>query len=69
MARTSLPDGRPVLILEQLAEQDELAALPATLDALVTQVQQMLQSGLQSPGVPITTRGKFVEPLFLLDEA
>ena len=69
VARTSLSDGRPVLIIEQLAEQEESASLPPTLDALVEQVQQMLQSGLESPDVPITTRGKFVEALFFLDDA
>ncbi|WP_144784100.1 hypothetical protein [Microbacterium sp. BH-3-3-3] len=69
VARTSLPDGRPVMIIEQLAEQDPSASLPPTLDALVEQVQQMLQSGLESPDVPITTRGKFVESLFFLDDA
>lgn len=68
VARTSLPDGRPVVIIEQLAEQDPSAALPPTLDALVDQVQRMLQSGLDSPDAPVTTRGKFVEPLFFLDE-
>ncbi len=57
------------MIIEQLAEQDPSASLPPTLDALVEQVQQMLQSGLESPDVPITTRGKFVEALFFLDDA
>ncbi|MDT0116207.1 hypothetical protein Q9R20_04305 [Microbacterium sp. PRF11] len=57
-----------MVIIEQLAEQDPSAALPPTLDALVDQVQRMLQSGLDSPDAPVTTRGKFVEPLFFLDE-
>ncbi len=68
VARTSLPDGRPVVIIEQLAEQDPSASLPPTLDALVDHVHQRLQSGLSAPEAPISTRGKFVEPFFFLDE-
>lgn len=68
VARASLPDGRPVVIIEQLAEQDPSASLPPTLNALVEQVQLTLQSALESPDSPITTRGKFVEPFFFLDE-
>ncbi|WP_394684984.1 hypothetical protein [uncultured Microbacterium sp.] len=68
VARTFLPDGRPVVIIEQLAEQDPSASLPPTLDALVDHVRQRLQSGLKAREAPITTRGKFVEQFFFLDE-
>ncbi len=68
VARTSLPDGRPVVIIEQLAEQDSSGSLPPTLEALVDHVHQRLDSGLEAPEAPITTRGKFVESFFFLDE-
>ncbi|WP_295826671.1 hypothetical protein [uncultured Microbacterium sp.] len=68
VARTFLPDGRPVVIIEQLAEQDPSASLPPTLDALVDHVRQRLQSGLKAREAPITTRGKLVEQFFFLDE-
>ncbi len=68
VARTFLPDGRPVVIIEQLAEQDPSASLPPTLDALVDHVRQRLQNGLKAREAPITTRGKFVEPFFFLNE-
>ncbi|WP_295787854.1 hypothetical protein [uncultured Microbacterium sp.] len=68
VARTTLPDGRPVVIIEQLAEQDPSTSLPPTRDALVDLVRQTLQSAIESADVPITTPGKFVEPLFFLDE-
>ncbi|WP_270353268.1 hypothetical protein [Microbacterium testaceum] len=68
VARISLPDGRPVTIIEQLAEQDPSASLPSTLEALADQVQQTLQGAWESADVPITTPGKFVEPFFFLDD-
>lgn len=69
VARTALPDGRPVVIVEQLAESDPSASLPPTLDELVSHVQKLLGASLESPPVPVTTPGKFVEPLFFLDDA
>ncbi|MCY1715529.1 hypothetical protein OVA26_01055 [Microbacterium sp. SL62] len=69
VARTALPDGRPVVIVEQLAESDPSASLPPTLDELVSHVQQLLRASLESPPAPVTTPGEFVEPLFFLDDA
>lgn len=51
VARTNLGDGRPVIIVEQLAESDPSASLRPTLEALVSQVEQT------TAGRPHGTRG------------
>jgi len=67
VARINLPDGRPVVIVEQLAEHDPTSDLPPTLNGLVTLVNDALRSAQALEPAPITTPGKFVEPLFFLD--
>lgn len=68
VAHTRLPDGRPVVIVEQLAEPDPRADLPPTLDALVAAVHELLQLAQAGEPSAITTPGKSVEPFFFLDE-
>lgn len=68
VARTTLDDGRPVVIAEQLADPDPAVALPPTLDDLVAHVRQTLRAARAQPAVAITTPGKFVEPLFFLTD-
>lgn len=68
VARTTLDDGRPVVIAEQLTDPDPAVALPPTLDDLVAHVRQTLHAARAQPAVAITTPGKFVEPLFFLTD-
>lgn len=68
VACTSLPDGRPVVIVEQLAEHDPTSGLPPTLNDLITRVNEVLRSAQALEPAPVTTPGKFVEPLFFLDD-
>jgi hypothetical protein len=67
VARTQASDGRPVLILEQLAPADAAASLPATLADLVGEVERRLAAAQAAAPVDVTTPGKFVEPLFFAD--
>lgn len=56
-----------MVIVEQLAEHDPTSDLPPTLNDLVTLVNDALRSAQALEPAPITTPGKFVEPLFFLD--
>ncbi|KEP74328.1 hypothetical protein HR12_12725 [Microbacterium sp. SUBG005] len=56
--RSRLPDGRPVIIVEQLAEPGAADALPPTLDALVSLVDDLVERALKGPDVSISTPGE-----------
>ena len=63
------PDGRtPLVVIEQLAELDPKANLPATLEGLVQEVKARLRDAMALPPVEISSPGKFTERFYFLDE-
>jgi hypothetical protein len=67
VGRTATEDGRPVIIVEQLAEIDPEADMPATLEGLIDLVNARLRAAASESPSQITTPGKFVEPLFFVE--
>jgi hypothetical protein len=67
VARTVAPDGRVVVIIEQLAEVDPDSGLPPTLDGLIHAVDEQLREAHSRAAVEITTPAKFVEQLYFAD--
>lgn len=56
------------MIVEQLAEHDPTSDLPPTLNDLVPLVNDVERSAQALEPAPVTTPGRFVEPLFFLDD-
>lgn len=56
------------MIVEQLAEHDPTSDLPPTLNDLVTLVNDVERSAQALEPAPVTTPGRFVVPLFFLDD-
>ena len=52
-----------------IAEIDPNVGLLPTLDGLLARVAELLRHARSLPPVPVTTPGKFVEPLFFADES
>jgi hypothetical protein len=69
VARTTTPDGRSVLIIEQLGQVDPDSGLPGSVSGLVTAVEDLLRRAAENSPAEITTPSKFVEPLSFADEA
>lgn len=67
VGRTVAPDGRTVVIIEQLAEIDPESGLPSTLQGLIQAVEARLQESYAGAVVEITTPRKFVEQLYFAD--
>ena len=56
------------MIVEQLAEHDPTSDLPPTLNDLVPLVNDVERSAQALEPAPVTTPGRFVVPLFFLDD-
>lgn len=66
IARTTTDDGRAVVLIEQLSEPTP-TDLPSTLVDLIAHVEGELRRAQAADPVKITTVGKFVEPLYLVE--